>query len=520
MGLFLLGMIIITEGLRALAGDAMRALLLRFTQSPVSGAATGAISTTILQSSSATTVAAVGFVGAGLMTYPQALGIIFGANIGTTIKGWLIVLLGFKFNLGAFLLPLIFIGALLRLFSKGRWSNAGYALAGFALIFVGIATMQEAMVDLQGIFSFEQLAGDSIIDRFKLVMIGIVFTLITQSSSAGVAATLTALFAGMLEFEQAAALVIGMDIGTTGTAVFATIGGTTGARRTGYSHVIYNLMTGIGALILISPYVAVWENIAPGALADNAEIGLVGFHSLFNILGVIIVIPFTQHFANFMQGLVPEKASIYTRNLDKSLLKEPAVAIQATLASIQLELRALLRHVSVLLGDTRKGRRASMNELQTALNETHSFIDHIHLTRGQDKDWEKLIALIHTLDHMQRLYERCHAEEVRAMTAGESEELIMYRNKLSSAVSEIIDAMGEEQWIKAAGLAAEISQDIEKHRAELRQSIMEHVATDKLTVPMANNRLEAVRWLDRVSAHLERILYHLSQAKGSDTTEQ
>lgn len=205
LGLFLLGMIVITEGLRALAGDAMRSFLLRFTQSPLSGAATGAVMTTILQSSSATTVAAVGFVGAGLMTYSQALGVIFGANIGTTIKGWLIVLVGFKLQLGTFLLPLIFIGATLRLFSKGRWSHAGYALAGFGLIFVGIAAMQEAMSGLQGIVSFEQLAGDSFIGRLQLLLLGILFTLITQSSSAGVAATLTALFAGMIQFEQAAA---------------------------------------------------------------------------------------------------------------------------------------------------------------------------------------------------------------------------------------------------------------------------------------------------------------------------
>ena len=138
LGLFLLGMIIMTEGLRELAGDMIRSALMRFTSSPVTGAATGAISTAILQSSSATTVAAVGFVGAGLMTFDSSLGIIFGANIGTTITGWLVALFGFKLKLGTIMLPLILAGAILRLFAAGRLSSTGYALAGFGLIFVGI----------------------------------------------------------------------------------------------------------------------------------------------------------------------------------------------------------------------------------------------------------------------------------------------------------------------------------------------------------------------------------------------
>lgn len=520
LGLFLLGMIVMTEGLRALAGDTMRGLLLRFTQSPLSGATTGALTTAILQSSSATTVAAVGFVGAGLLTFPQALGIIFGANIGTTITGWLVVLVGFKLKLGTLLLPLIFLGTILRLFTAGRWSHSGYTLAGFGLIFVGIATMQEAMAGLQGTISFASLAGDSIIGRLQLVALGIVFTLITQSSSAGVATTLTALFTGMIQFEQAAALVIGMDIGTTATAAFATIGATVGARRTGYSHVIYNLITGLTAFILITPYISLWQSLAPGALSTNSGIALVAFHSSFNALGIIVVLPFSRQFASFMEGLVPEKASVYTRSLDRSLLKEPAVGLQAIKASLQTELQALLHHVSALLGDANKGGRVDLQELQTALDTSQSFIDQIHLPTSQGKEWEQLMALIHTLDHMQRLHERCAEEEVRAMTAGESEELIEQRNALKLAVADIIDAFEQGSLQKAAELANQISQSIERQRKDLRQTIMEHVASGKLNVPMANYRLEAVRWLNRVSTHLERIMYHLSLTNGEHGSSQ
>ncbi|MDX1295724.1 MAG: Na/Pi symporter, partial [Sulfurimonadaceae bacterium] len=244
LGLFLLGLIVMTDGLRSIAGDAVRAALLRYTRSPYSGAMTGAAGTALMQSSSATTVAAVGFVGAGLMHFSEALGIIFGANLGTTVTGWLVLLFGFKLKLGLLALPLVFIGAVMRLFAKGKWGGIGFAIAGFGLLFVGIAMLQEGMGALQGLISFEQFPADTWSGRLQLLALGMIFTVITQSSSAGVAAALTAMFAGLISFEQAAALVIGMDIGTTVKVAVITVGSNSEVRRTGYSHLIYNLFTG------------------------------------------------------------------------------------------------------------------------------------------------------------------------------------------------------------------------------------------------------------------------------------
>lgn len=255
VGLFLLGMTIMTDGLKALAGKHIRSALMKFTKSPTSGAMTGAVSTMILQSSSATIVAAVGFVAVGMMQFTEALGIIFGANIGTSITGWLVVLFGFKFKLAQIALPLIFLGMVLKLFFKGKVATIGYTVAGFSLIFVGITLMQEGMQGFEGIITLENLPSDSWIGRLQLVGLGLVATLITQSSSAGVAATLTMLFSHVINFEQAAALVIGMDLGTTVTPLIATIGGSTEVKRTGFSHVIYNCFTAVGAFFLISPYI-------------------------------------------------------------------------------------------------------------------------------------------------------------------------------------------------------------------------------------------------------------------------
>ena len=224
LGLFLLGMVVLTEGLRALAGRALRRLLSRFTRSPLSGAMTGAATTAVVQSSSATTVATVGFVGAGLLTFPQALGIVLGANVGTTITGWLVVLLGFKLELGTAALPIVLVGVLIRLFTGGRASSAGFAVAGFGLIFVGISLLQQGMGGFVGIVTPDSFPSDTWTGRLLLVVFGISFTLVTQSSSAGVAMALAAVNASAMTVQQAAAAVIGMDIGTTVTAVLATVG--------------------------------------------------------------------------------------------------------------------------------------------------------------------------------------------------------------------------------------------------------------------------------------------------------
>ncbi len=512
MGLFLLGLVVMTEGLRELEGGRIRAALIRFTRSPSSGALTGAISTAILQSSSATTVAAIGFVSAGLMSFSSALGILFGANIGTTITGWLVVLLGFKLNFGDFVLPFVFIGAILRLFGNRRLSSIGFAVAGFSLIFVGISVLQQGMEGARDFLSPDLLSTDSILGVLKLVVLGMIFTVITQSSSAGVAAALTAVYTGAINFEQAAAIVIGMDVGTTVKAAIATIGGSIGTRRTGFSHVIYNCFTGVGALLLIKPYVMLWEAISPGALLANAEIGLVAFHTTFNTLGVLIVIPMTGRFASLMERIVPGEAPIYTHKLDRALLRDPTLALKTVMPTIYAELIALLRHVAAILGEDKKGERTDLVELQTALDETQAFVDDIRLSGGDGVDWEQLIAVIHVLDHMQRLHERCEEEEDRASTARTRRELDDERETLLMSISKVIDNIETQNWVYAAHAARQALVKMQERREVLRARIMEQIASGEISLHSGTNVLEAIRWLSRVSNHIVRITDHLNQS--------
>ncbi|MEM1253866.1 MAG: Na/Pi symporter [Cyanobacteria bacterium P01_H01_bin.21] len=510
LGLFLLGVIVMTDGLRVLAGNAMRRALIRFTRTPLSGVLTGAITTAILQSSSATTVATVGFVSAGLISFSGALGIIFGANIGTTFTGWLVAILGFKLKLDTAVLPLLFIGASLKLFTKGRWASVGYAIAGFGLIFVGITAMQDAMGGLEGLITPDQLPTDTLLGRLQLVALGIITTVITQSSSAGVAATLTALYAGAVNFEQAAALVIGMDVGTTVTAIIATLGGSVNARRTGFSHVVYNLWTACLALVLITPYTAVWQQLAPGQLTQNAEIGLVGFHTCFNVLGVMIILPFIQQFGQIIIQLVPAQGPAYTSRLTNSLVEQPTLALNAAQTSIQTELLVLLRHVMAILGAAEQ--RVDLSELQTALDETHSYLDKIHLKTGTGPLWERLVNMMHALDHLQRIHERCEEDEDRAQTAQTTTALANENTLLLNSIEEIMKLIQTNRWLKAAALARLTSRQIHQKVAPYRATTINQVAVGQIDLLTSTERLEAVRWLRRVSKHIRRITYHMSQA--------
>ena len=512
IGLFLLGMIVMTHGLHALAGNVMRAAMMRFTSNPFTGAMTGAVSTAILQSSSATTVAAVGFVGAGLLSFSSSLGIIFGANIGTTITGWLVVLLGFKLQIGMLAMPFVFIGAVLRLLSPGKLAEIGYAIAGFGLIFVGIGEMQQGMAGMQSIVTPDSFPGDTLPGRLQLVLLGVVVTFITQSSSAGVATALTALFTGTINFEQAAALVIGMDIGTTATAAMATIGGKTDVRRTGLSHVIYNLFTGTGALLLITPYVFIWEYLKPGFLYQNAEVALVAFHTLFNTLGVLIALPFTKKFARFIETLIVEKKTLYTKKLDDSLLEQPELALTALQETIIKEFKILLQHTYYVLNSEKSGRKASLDKLQLALDQTHSYVDRIQLSSTEGSDWERLLAISHTMDHMQRLHERCEEDEDRAITARQTPELAKHHKILTSAVGDLINLIESNKWIEAAHETEKAASEMRNLVEPLREEIMSKIARSEMDVPDATNRLEAVRWLERVSNHIARITYHFMQA--------
>ena len=502
-------MVIMTEGLKSLAGARISEWLANATRSPVSGALTGAVSTAILQSSSATTVAAVGFVGAGLLTFSQSLGIIIGANIGTTITGWMVALIGFKLKLGSLLLPLIFVGVMLRIFSTGRLARSGLSLAGFGLVFLGIDLLQQAAAGYADLVSLELLPADSFTGRIKLLALGVVITVITQSSSAGVAATLVAINAGAINFEQGAALVIGMDVGTTITAAIATVGGSAGSKRTGFSHVIYNCFTALAALLLISPFVFACERVIGFEILGNPEIALVAFHTTFNLVGAILVLPFSAQFAALMIRLIPDSRPRYARGLDRALLKEPGVALLAAEKIIVSEFLTLMRNINMILENKAQELRADMPRLQAILDETHEFLDQISFSETESPEARRLIALIHAIDHMQRLHERCDEDLERAITASLRPELSEVETVLDHRIDEIIAAVEQDRLEQASELSQKAYLSILAMEDPQRESIYTAVARGSIDIRYATECAEALRWLTRVSRHISRICLYL-----------
>ncbi|WP_151900814.1 Na/Pi cotransporter family protein [Sulfurimonas hydrogeniphila] len=512
IGIFILGMIIMTQGLHALAGDTIRNALIRFTKTPTTGVITGAVSTAVLQSSSATTVAAVGFVSAGLLTFPQALGIIFGANIGTTITGWMVALLGFKLKLGTLVLPFILVGSSLKLFSKGKAADIGFAIAGFGLIFVGISFMQEGMSVYKDIISPEYFPGDSFFGRFELFLLGILVTIITQSSSAGVAATLTMIYGGAISFEQGAALVVGMDVGTTVTAALATIGGSTEVKRTGFSHVVYNIFTGIAALFLIAPYTLFFESFAPGFFMQQAEIVLVLFHTFFNFLGVIAIIPFTIPFAHLMEKIIPEPKQKYIQDFDPALLENIPLALSVVQKSLENEFKTLLRYMLYLLGAKKNAHKINLHTFDKLLDETQNFLDKINLKNTQDANWQRLISLIHVIDHLQRLFDRCREDEHKALFLQSSPLLVLEKNQFIGLIQTSLQLLEKTSLQELANYTQQSNYDIDRKTEQKREEITLLMADGTVSIDEGTYHLEAIRWLQRSSVHITRIAYHLQQA--------
>lgn len=508
VGLFLVGMLLLTDGLKALAGRRMRDALARFTSTPLSGAATGTLTTAIIQSSSATTVAAVGFVASGLLTFPQALGIIFGANIGTTLTGWLVAILGFKLDLGQIALPFVFFGAVLRLAFRGKAALAGQALAGFCLIFIGIEHMKTGLDAFSGLVTPTDFPPDTLFGRLQLVAIGILITLVTQSSSAGVATALAALGAGAINFPQAAALVIGMDVGTTFTAALATLGGGTMARRTGFAHVIYNLMTGVMAFFLLTPFSRVAEPLIAGG---EAQIALVAFHSTFNLAGVILVLPFARPFARLIEWIVPEKGSDLTRALDPLLLTEPRTAtalarqtVDGLTDTVVGILRARLTSPASQIEDT------AAEEAAKAIAETRSYLDKIPLL-PKDEDHERQIkGLYHSLDHLGRLLYRCRQSERIAELSKDHrlKRLAALLNHTIRPAAYRDPALPPPDPMECEEVLDRLRTLMRRQRRQQRDSLIARAAARLLPEEAVWLKLDALRWLHRVTYHLWRLQVH------------
>ena len=332
LGVFLYGMKVMSEGIQRYAGDRMRRIMATMTHNRFTAVLTGLLITSLVQSSSASTVMVVSFVNAGLLTLVESIGVIMGANLGTTLTAWIIATVG-KFSLSEIAIPIIGVGLPLFFIGKNRWKNFGEILIGFGLLFYGLHLLKETVPDVKGMLTSTDAAiqeqareiqafvanfsGKGYLSVLVFLFLGIVLTLIVQSSSAAMAITVTLAIQGWIGFEESAAIVLGENIGTTVTAWLASIGTTVNARRAARAHLLFNVIGVVWMLVIFYPFteLAVWLG---SHLPDSwrgkdhsADIGfhLAIFHSLFNFANILLLVAFVPKIARIVTQLVKETPS-------------------------------------------------------------------------------------------------------------------------------------------------------------------------------------------------------------------
>ena len=327
LGMFLFGMNMMSSGLQKVAGDRLRKFLSAMTSNPFKGVLTGLGITSVIQSSSATTVMVVSFVNAGLLTLTQSIGVIMGANIGTTVTAWLVSWLGFKADISILAVPLMLFGFLFSNSKKDKRKNIGELIVGFSLLFLGLSFMKESVPDLRQTPEVLEFVTSWASHGFGSILLflafGTILTLVLQSSSATMAITLIMLSMGWIPFNMACAMVLGENIGTTITANIAATVGNTSAKRTALSHTIFNVFGVVWALVLFTPFLALVGKITEVVFGlpnpaeegfvvnDNlsststaALYGLSMLHTLFNVINTLLMVWFTKWIAKTVSLII------------------------------------------------------------------------------------------------------------------------------------------------------------------------------------------------------------------------
>ena len=328
LGMFLYGMNLMSAGLQKAAGSKMRGFLTKMTSTPFKGVLSGLGITSVIQSSSATTVMTVGFVNAGLLTLKQAIGVIMGANIGTTVTAWLVAWLGFKADISLFAVPLMAVGFILSLSKSDKRRHISELVVGFSLLFLGLSLMKESVPDLREtpeVLAFiREWTGFGFGSVLIFLLFGTVLTLILQSSSATMALTLIMVNMGWIPFDMGAAMVLGENIGTTITANIAAAVGNVNARRAALAHTLFNVFGVCWALLLFKPFLALvgmtitWMGLPNPLDIDHTMAmtegestatlyGISMLHTMFNVINTLLLIWFTKQMVKIVTFVIKDK---------------------------------------------------------------------------------------------------------------------------------------------------------------------------------------------------------------------
>lgn len=548
LGLFLFGIKLLSEGLQKSAGDKMKAILKLMTKNRFISIMTGLLITIIIQSSSATTVMVVSFVNAGLMGLTQAIGVILGANIGTTFTGWLVALLGFKVDITSLALVSIAFAAPMMFSKKNKTRDAADVLLGFGVLFLGLNFMSHSIPDITGnIEVLEFLAtfnSDTLWMNMLCILLGTLVTIVVQSSSAAMAMVLTMAYNGWIGVTASAALILGSNIGTTITAYLASIGTSTTAKRAAWAHIFFNVVGSVIALILFHPLLKLVNFITPGdiytlegaTLSTQLPLFLAMFHSVFNIMNTIIFFPFVRQYAHFIERLVPAKAeydegTYHFKYIGGVFIDSPEIYMLA----IRDEIKKMANLACNMLTRYRgmfNNRGADIESDALAMKKDEDYADQmqeqlsdfcVHLLQDSQTptNASSLNCLIRVMDELESVTDSCYNLTIlsqrrynQGWTFDEAtdKDLREYQSLVQEFLDYVRDRMDRTLTKAEMQKANEFEEQINNQRNRLSLMVQERLSDGKADVRVELLILEKIRHLEHIGDYCTNIAEAYHQA--------
>ncbi len=331
IAVFLIGMVFMEDGFKLFSGGILESVLKKTTSSVPKAIGTGFIATAIVQSSSLLTIIVISFLSAELISLSGAIGVIFGSNIGTTATAWIVSAFGVKIKIAQFALPMIIFGVVFRFNSNKSYQGLGAILVGLGFVFLGIGYMKEGFETINDGVNLASYAMDGYLGVLVYVLIGAIATVIIQSSSATMALIITALATGQIEYFNALQLAIGANIGTTVTAILGSLSSNENGKRLAIAHLIFNVVTAFVAIVILYQLAELVSYLSKyiGIASDDYAMQLALFHTIFNVLGVVIVAPFTSKLVKFLESIFVTVDNVdKARYLDDVVINVPEAAIE------------------------------------------------------------------------------------------------------------------------------------------------------------------------------------------------
>ncbi|MDR2966005.1 MAG: Na/Pi cotransporter family protein [Treponema sp.] len=524
--MFLFGMKVMSDGIQKSAGDRLRKTLNFMTGNRFAGALTGFVVTAIIQSSSATTVMVVSFVNAGLLTLAQSIGVIMGANIGTTVTAWVVSLVGFSIKIASLALPSIGIGFILSIV-KWKHKSFGEFVMGFGFLFMGLHFLTQEMSSINTIINFESISGFSDMGVLSILIgagAGLLMTSLIHSSSASTAIVLTMAFNGLISYVMAAAFILGANIGTTIDAVLASIGTKTAAKRSALVHVLFNVIGTLWALPLLIPLLKLVDIVTPGeSMLEAAKTWKLGtplgfgvtthlamLHTVFNTINTFLFLPFVKPFAKLVSLLIPEGKSkeedihyVFT-TYSRALADTPELNI----IRVEKEIRDMAGVVSsmyarfiLLLKDLHEvsDKESAAVRFREEMKQKESYVDEmreiltaflIECTRRKlnPQSERRVTRLLRVISDIEEMSDECYgiscllersARKNRVFKKEEMDELVPYVGLVEEFLALLQEKLGQGMTIKSAILAKKLEADIGKSRKKLQKLSRKRIEAGK-----------------------------------------